>query len=206
MLTPEMAKKIWSKLLPLASSTSVATQSSSRKLGVLRCYTFLYILQPIDSLGYLFFHQFIQICRTLHTEFALFVLQGCHQRGVIYTLHRLFNAAARVLYHVFDQLTQGIVGEIVGYLMMCGLVHTVSALVLCQCPSILLADDEQVINSLIHRLQVFHIEEFDKECQSFMLVQISERRLPGHGETLGEGLNAGREIRNLVLAHIAIGS
>ena len=30
--------------------------------------------------------------------------------------------------------------------------------------------------------------------------------LPGHGETLGEGLNAGREIRNLVLAHIAIGS
>ena len=62
---------------------------------------------------------------------------------------------------------------------------------------------EKVIDCLVHRLQVLHVEELDEECQPLMLVQVAERRLPRHGETLGEGLNAGREIGNLVLAHVA---
>ena len=33
----------------------------------------------------------------------------------------------------------------------------------CQCPPILLADDNQVVNCLVHRLQVLHVEEFYQE-------------------------------------------
>jgi len=51
---------------------------------------------------------------------------------------------------------------------------------------------------------VFHVEEFDEECQPLMLVQVAESCLARHGETLGEGLDTGREIGDLVLAHIAV--
>ena len=75
-------------------------------------------------------HQLVQIGRTLYVEFAFLVLQGCHQWLVIDPFHRFFDGATRVLHHVFHQLTQGVVGQVSCYLLMGGLVHTVSTFVL----------------------------------------------------------------------------
>ena len=57
-------------------------------------------------------------------------LHGDHQWRIIYALHGLLDAAARVFYHVFHQFAEGVIGEIGRYLVVIGLVHTVSALVL----------------------------------------------------------------------------
>ena len=73
----------------------------------------------------------------------------------------------------------------------------------CQCPSILLADDEQVIDCLIHRLQVLHIVKLYQERQSLMLVQIAEGRLPRHVVAPSECLNACRQEGYFVLTHIS---
>ena len=101
--------------------------------AVLSAYVF-YLYKIYNALDFLqlyvqswfFFtvHQLIQICRTLYVEFALLVLQGCYQRRIIDALHGLFDGAARVLYDVFHQLAQGVIGEIGCYLVMIGLVHT----------------------------------------------------------------------------------
>ena len=72
----------------------------------------------------------------------------------------------------------------------------------CQFPSVFLADNEQVVHRFIHRLQVLHIEKLYQKCQTFVFMQIAERSLSCHGEASSKCLDAGCEIRNLVLAHI----
>ena len=72
----------------------------------------------------------------------------------------------------------------------------------CQCTSVLLADDEQVVDSLVHRLQVFHIVELYQECQPFMLVQVIERRLSRHREAFPKSMHRSCKVWYHILAHI----
>ena len=55
--------------------------------------------------------------------------------------------------------------------------------------------------SSIHRLQMFDIVELNQERQSLILVQIVERRLSRHCETLSKSLHRNRQKRYLILAH-----
>jgi hypothetical protein len=64
-----------------------------------------------------------------------------------------------------------------------------------------LADGQHIVYGFIHGLKVLHIVEFYQESQALMLMQVTERRLPGQAKAEGECMNARRKKRNLVLAH-----
>ena len=67
-----------------------------------------------------------------------------------------------------------------------------------------MTNNEEVVNCLIHRLQMLHIIKLYQERQSLVLMQITERILSCHGEALPKGIYARRQERNLILAHLSI--
>ena len=66
----------------------------------------------------------------------------------------------------------------------------------------MLANDEQIIDSLIHRLQVFYIVKLNQESKAFMLMQVVESRLASHRKTLPESPHGSSKERYLVFTHI----
>ena len=72
--------------------------------------------------------------------------------------------------------------------------------------SVLLTNNEEVVNCLIHRLQMLHIIKLYQERQSLVLMQITERSLSCHGEALPKGIYARRQERNLILSSFVNGA
>ncbi len=72
----------------------------------------------------------------------------------------------------------------------------------CERTSILLTINNQVVNGLVHRLQVFYIVELYQERQPLMLVQIIERRLSRHREAFPKSMHRSCKEWYLILAHI----
>lgn len=71
----------------------------------------------------------------------------------------------------------------------------------CERTSILLAINNQVVDSLFHRLQVFYIVELYQERQPLMLVQIIECRLSRHREAFAKSMHRSCKVWYLILAH-----
>ena len=71
----------------------------------------------------------------------------------------------------------------------------------CERTSILLTINNQVVDGLVHRLQVFHIVELYQERQPLMLVQIVERRLSRHREAFAKSMHRSCKVWYLILAH-----
>ena len=72
----------------------------------------------------------------------------------------------------------------------------------CERTSILLTINNQVVDGLVHRLQVFHIVELYQERQPLILVQIIERRLSRHSEAFSKSMHRSCKEWYLILAHI----
>lgn len=72
----------------------------------------------------------------------------------------------------------------------------------CERTSILLAINNQVVDGLFHRLQVFYIVELYQECQPLMLMQIIECLLSRHREAFAKSMHRSCKVWYLILAHI----
>ena len=72
----------------------------------------------------------------------------------------------------------------------------------CECTSILLTINNQVVYGLVHRLQVFHIVELYQERQPLMLMQVIECRLSRHRKAFSKSMHRSCKEWYLILAHI----
>ena len=72
----------------------------------------------------------------------------------------------------------------------------------CEGTSVLLTINNQVVDGLVHRLQVFYIVELYQERQALMLVQITECRLSRHRKAFAKSMHCCCKEWYLILAHI----
>jgi hypothetical protein len=68
-------------------------------------------------------------------------------------------------------------------------------------PSVVVAVDDEVVDGIFDRLQVFNVVKFDKEGYTPVFAKIEVGILGAYGETAAERPYAGVGIRNLVFAY-----